>query len=142
MLISHCLMFCLVNNKKRQAVKTLVVEAVSYTHLVICPMIFSSFIQRNYRWQVVYILFMQCMVFVCVIWSFDEMGPVSYTHLDVYKRQDLGIPDFTSEFQFSNGAFSVADSGFTVDMAALDRRLTPQPVSYTHLDVYKRQLSG
>ena len=34
---------------------------------------------------------------------------------------DLGIPDFTSEFQFSNGAFSVADSGFTVDMAALDR---------------------
>ncbi|MCB7111945.1 hypothetical protein, partial [Agathobacter rectalis] len=36
--------------------------------------IFSSFIQRNYRWQVVYILFMQCMVFVCVIWSFDEMG--------------------------------------------------------------------
>ena len=31
-------------------------------------------LQRNYRWQVVYILFMQCMVFVCVIWSFDEMG--------------------------------------------------------------------
>ena len=29
MLISHCLMFCLVNNKKRQAVKTLVVEAQS-----------------------------------------------------------------------------------------------------------------
>ena len=27
MLISRCLMFCLVNNKKRQAVKTLVVEA-------------------------------------------------------------------------------------------------------------------
>lgn len=26
MLISRCLMFCLVNNKKRQAVKTLVVE--------------------------------------------------------------------------------------------------------------------
>lgn len=27
---------------------------------------------------------------------------------------DLGIPDFSSEFQFSNGAFSVADSGFAV----------------------------
>lgn len=27
MLISRCLMFCLVNSKKRQAVKTLVVEA-------------------------------------------------------------------------------------------------------------------
>ena len=26
---------------------------------------------------------------------------------------DLGIPDFTSEFHFDNGAFSVVDSGFT-----------------------------
>ena len=46
----------------------------TFNQRVICPLIFSSFIQRNYRWQVVYILFMQCMVFVCVIWSFDEMG--------------------------------------------------------------------
>ena len=49
---------------------------------------------------------------------------------------DLGIPDFTSEFQFSNGAFSVADSGFTVDMAALDRRLTPQPHDNMYSDMY------
>ena len=48
---------------------------------------------------------------------------------------DLGIPDFTSEFQFSNGAFSVADSGFTVDMAALDRRLTPQPHDNMYSDM-------
>ena len=46
----------------------------TFNQRVICPLIFSSFIQRNYRWQVVYILFMQCMVFVCVIWSFDDMG--------------------------------------------------------------------
>ncbi len=29
----------------------------SFNQRVICPLIFSSFIQRNYRWQVVYILF-------------------------------------------------------------------------------------
>ena len=50
---------------------------------------------------------------------------------------DLGIPDFTSEFKFSNGAFSVADSGFTVDMAALDRRLTPQPHDNMYSDMYE-----
>lgn len=50
---------------------------------------------------------------------------------------DLGIPDFTSEFQFSNGAFSVADSGFTVDMVALDRRLTPQPHDNMYSDMYE-----
>ena len=50
---------------------------------------------------------------------------------------DLGIPDFTSEFQFSNGACSVADSGFTVDMAALDRRLTPQPHDNMYSDMYE-----
>ena len=36
----------------------------TFNQRVICPLIFSSFIQRNYRWQVVYILFMQCMVCV------------------------------------------------------------------------------
>ena len=38
---------------------------------------------------------------------------------------DVGIPDFTSQFRFSNGAFSVVDSGFAVDMNALNNRLTP-----------------
>ncbi|OTO64779.1 hypothetical protein A5865_003815, partial [Enterococcus sp. 12E11_DIV0728] len=40
--------------------------------------------------------------------------PVSYTHLDVYKRQPQ----------------------------ALVSSITQQPVSYTHLDVYKRQTVG
>ncbi|MDE6602476.1 MAG: hypothetical protein K2K90_10015 [Lachnospiraceae bacterium] len=52
---------------------------------------------------------------------------------------DLGIPDFTSEFQFSNGAFSVVDSGFAVDMGALDRRLTPQSSGNMYSDMYKYQ---
>lgn len=52
---------------------------------------------------------------------------------------DLGIPDFTSQFQFKDGAFSVADSGFAVDMAALDGRLTPQSFGNMYSDMYKYQ---
>ena len=51
----------------------------------------------------------------------------------------LGIPDFTSQFQFSNGAFSVADSGFAVDVGALDGRLTPQSSGNMYSDMYKYQ---
>ena len=39
---------------------------------------------------------------------------------------NIGIPDFTSEFQFRNGEFSVVDSGFDVDVNALDRKLAPK----------------
>ena len=49
-------------------------------------------------------------------------GPVSYTHLDVYKRQ---------LFWFI---------GFSLTSAANVRTLAP--VSYTHLDVYKRQVQA
>ena len=47
------------------------------------------------------------------------MGPVSYTHLDVYKRQLLDVVE--------EAAFAATAIGF------------PQAVSYTHLAVYKRQ---
>ena len=50
---------------------------------------------------------------------------------------DLGIPDFTSEFQFKDGVLSVADSGFAVDMGALDGRLTPQSSGNMYSDIYK-----
>ena len=43
--------------------------------------------------------------------------PVSYTHLDVYKRQGLDL-----------------------SQGVLVRAGHPGPVSYTHLDVYKRQV--
>ena len=52
---------------------------------------------------------------------------------------DLGIPDFTSEFRFGNGAFSVTDSGFAVDMGALDGRLTPQSSGNMYSDMYEYQ---
>ena len=51
----------------------------------------------------------------------------------------LGIPDFTSQFQFKDGAFSVADSGFAVDMGALDGRFTPKSSGNMYSDMYKYQ---
>lgn len=52
---------------------------------------------------------------------------------------DLGIPDFASEFQFSNGAFSVADSGFAMDMGALNDRVTPQSSGNMYSDMHRYQ---
>lgn len=52
---------------------------------------------------------------------------------------DLGIPDFTSQFQFKEGAFSVSDSGFAVDMGALDGRLTPRSSGNMYSDRYRYQ---
>ncbi len=50
---------------------------------------------------------------------------------------DVGIPDFTSQFQFKDGAFSVVDSGFAVDMGALDARLTPHYSGNMYSDMYR-----
>ncbi|MDE7184471.1 MAG: hypothetical protein K2O40_08355 [Lachnospiraceae bacterium] len=52
---------------------------------------------------------------------------------------DLGIPDFTSQFRFKDGAFSVEDSGFAVDMGALDGRSTPQYSDNMYSDMYRYQ---
>ena len=67
------------------------------------------------------------------------MGPesVSYTHLDVYKRQlhrqQVPVPLFRPVKAVVSAAFqsSVPGQGFAAERA---------PVSYTHLDVYKRQI--
>ena len=58
---------------------------------------------------------------------------------NIRRSGDLGIPDFSSEFRFSNGAFSVADSGFAVNMGALEGRLTPQYSGNMYSDMYKYQ---
>ena len=58
---------------------------------------------------------------------------------NIRRSGDLGIPDFSSEFQFSNGDFSVADSGFAVNMDALEGRLTPQYSGNMYSDMYKYQ---
>ena len=86
--------------------------------------------------------------------SFKEKGtvetqtvePVSYTHLDVYKRQAL---------EFYGSSFLTDETGEVILSASRDKeeilsqiyeldelrakRLEWGPVSYTHLDVYKRQ---
>ena len=84
--------------------------------------------------------------------------PVSYTHLDVYKRQPLGVGADFVWGQLING---VSGCGPVTRFDASDLAVryaceVPQvnglggggadiegsfdPVSYTHLDVYKRQM--
>ena len=80
------------------------------------------------------------------LWELRSLKPVSYTHLDVYKRQAL---DF--KMQVSNW---LATLGANLDLrSAICRHAIRmalcvaagdwiEPVSYTHLDVYKRQALG
>ena len=67
---------------------------------------------------------------------YETVEPVSYTHLDVYKRQVVAYHKILKEVGCS----------FSRDM--YDKEVLRQvkkglgtfgPVSYTHLDVYKRQ---
>ena len=60
-------------------------------------------------------------------------GPVSYTHLDVYKRQEYPLgTDEMGRCVFSRLLYG-ARSSMSIALPSL---IT---VSYTHLDVYKRQ---
>ena len=56
-----------------------------------------------------------------------SLSPVSYTHLDVYKRQAIN----TSNVIFLYFHYQI-----------LQNTTRHIPVSYTHLDVYKRQILG
>ena len=83
-----------------------------------------------------------------VVWERKLIGwmPVSYTHLDVYKRQVLVHPATSNE----EGAL-LARLAAGLNCGNLDHRIAQQDlsdgaqaqafatVSYTHLDVYKRQ---
>ena len=81
--------------------------------------------------------------------------PVSYTHLDVYKRQykdhagriSEGWESFKTkkeaqdrkisvEKELLDGTFLIPDA---MTVAEMLYKWLPIPVSYTHLDVYKRQ---
>ena len=78
-----------------------------------------------------------------------SLGPVSYTHLDVYKRQTLY--DLTIEpIRVMHGkqpilGYRIGSFGFLTDLKSivpeeLEKLRGVEPVSYTHLDVYKRQV--
>ena len=53
---------------------------------------------------------------------------------------NIGIPDFSSEFQFSGGEFAVTDSGFLVDLKALDEKLSPKYSGNTYEYQFKKVL--
>ena len=62
--------------------------------------------------------------------------PVSYTHLDVYKRQAYDTPPLA--FVHSYGCQQNVNDGERIKGVLVD--IGYGPVSYTHLDVYKRQV--
>ena len=73
-------------------------------------------------------------------------APVSYTHLDVYKRQDSGRIQVAVTVYRVNGSLHGIQRGYIQLQYRLRRNAHKgnlsgplNPVSYTHLDVYKRQ---
>ena len=75
--------------------------------------------------------------------------PVSYTHLDVYKRQELIIQAIAQqenltitdeEYQEGLQNYATAYSYESTEEFENDYGKEVIPVSYTHLDVYKRQV--
>ena len=77
------------------------------------------------------------------VWSGEDLHigalgatdtPVSYTHLDVYKRQQ---DDCVRKNPFNFKLSEIIENDTKEKVA-----LTEEPVSYTHLDVYKRQFIG
>ena len=60
---------------------------------------------------------------------FLRVRPVSYTHLDVYKRQRKAVREYRIPFEISG------------DVPNAETVEAIKAVSYTHLDVYKRQQS-
>ena len=76
------------------------------------------------------------------------VAPVSYTHLDVYKRQTHGSV-FRVFFKHSLKVWHIFvnqifqrnnNSLFCITKQIIIVHSCIKPVSYTHLDVYKRQL--
>ena len=80
----------------------------------------------------------------------SQLGPVSYTHLDVYKRQALAYVFFSLGMIGSPLPVWIMRDSFLAQISqqgmpeayvsTLAALTSPGTVSYTHLDVYKRQL--
>ena len=79
--------------------------------------------------------------------SGDTVDAVSYTHLDVYKRQTQAAQSMASKTKdipiLVTAVTDPADSGLVESNEVPGGNVTGTsdltPVSYTHLDVYKRQ---
>ena len=72
----------------------------------------------------------------------SQLQTVSYTHLDVYKRQRYvkdHFIDYDEYVQASLEDFLNLQNGLFIVNVSNDS--STEPVSYTHLDVYKRQVS-
>ena len=72
--------------------------------------------------------------------------PVSYTHLDVYKRQTLHLRGASGnnlknvDLDIASGLFTCITGVSGSGKSTLINDTLYTPVSYTHLDVYKRQV--
>ena len=82
-------------------------------------------------------IFMQSMEKAVAFGANNRDGSVSYTHLDVYKRQTLYISAATGQGlpELANAIEEILRNQKSYI------RHTFASVSYTHLDVYKRQLT-
>ena len=65
-----------------------------------------------------------------------ECTTVSYTHLDVYKRQD----DILCEHALYECVKALNENPDTDVLYSDEDKMSMKAVSYTHLDVYKRQV--
>ena len=80
--------------------------------------------------------------------------PVSYTHLDVYKRQDVTLEKIKSMVDSNTiigNPINMADGtlvlpiskvtfGFASGGADFPSKTTKDPVSYTHLNIFRRRI--
>ena len=67
--------------------------------------------------------------------------PVSYTHLDVYKRQEVDRMDGAqfAKMLSDKHLFELNRMEYKYSTVSV-KEFAELPVSYTHLDVYKRQV--
>ena len=70
--------------------------------------------------------------------QYISLDPVSYTHLDVYKRQDYDELERIGSVRSCRDYYLFYANEFNAIYAHYGQAAYA-PVSYTHLDVYKRQ---
>ena len=68
-----------------------------------------------------------------------SLNAVSYTHLDVYKRQIVQFLDAHWEWKLPLVHVPEFFEFYYRPLGAAPQFALAEPVSYTHLDVYKRQ---